>query len=148
MARAVVAGGGERESERERGEGESKFFARTRTKFETKAPLALRFCSSPVAPTILGPPRGPPVGVFVYVCTLADARTRLCDQFTLETLTKIKFQVHRLPAHAEAYELAAARNAPGRGNAANGAEMRSGSGTWMMGSFPPVDFNICLRRIL
>lgn len=50
MARAVVAGGGERESERERGEGESKFFARTRTKFETKAPLALRFCSSPVAP--------------------------------------------------------------------------------------------------
>lgn len=126
MARAVVAGGGERESERERGEGESKFFARTRTKFETKAPLALRFCSSPVAPY---PPRGPPVGVFVYVCTLADARTRLCDQFTLETLTKIKFQVHRLPAHAEAYELAAARNAPGRGNAANGAEMRSGSGT-------------------
>lgn len=38
-----------------------------------------------------------------YMYTLADARTCQCDQFTLETLTKIKFQVHRLPAHAEAY---------------------------------------------
>lgn len=89
------------------------------------------------------PPRGPLAGLFVYVCTLADARTRLCDQFTLETLTKIKFQVHRLPAHAEAYELAAARNAPGRGNAANGAETRS----WTMGFQDTFKNNIIIRRI-
>lgn len=139
MARAVGRG-----RERERGEGESKFFARTRTKFETKAPPrpSLLFLSW-MAP--YHPPRGPPAGLFVYVCTLADARTRLCDQFTLETLTKIKFQVHRLPAHAEAYELAAARNAPGRGNAANGAETRSGS--WTMGFQDTFKNNIIIRRI-
>lgn len=41
-------------------------------------------------PTPSGPPRGPPTCMY----SLADARTCQCDQFTLETLTKIKFQVH------------------------------------------------------
>lgn len=79
MARAVVAGGGERESERERGEGESKFFARTRTKFETKAPLALRFCSSPVAPYHPRSPSWPPSRGFrvcMYSCRCAHSPLR------------------------------------------------------------------------
>lgn len=109
MARAVEVAGrrgcskganAERERERERDEKVSR--SSSQEQEQSSGPKHLSPSASPVAPYSFWPPSWPPTCMY----SLADARTCQCDQFTLETLTKIKFQVHRPRRslfHSEAY---------------------------------------------
>lgn len=121
-AEGVQQGGQRRKRtrERERGRDEKVSRSSSQEQEQSSGPKHLSPSASvPLLwpPTPSGPPRDPPTCMY----SLADARTCQCDQFTLETLTKIKFQVHRPRRslfHSEGYsEFTIARNVPAGENA-------------------------------
>lgn len=104
-----------RESERERGAEKVSGSSSQEQEQSSRPEHPSLSASVPLRqpPTPSWPPSWPPSSSLTYMYTLADARTCQCDQFTLETLTKIKFQVHPV-ARPRGGLLRA--NLPSRGN--------------------------------